>query len=275
MASSPQGSILDRLPDETLQYILDFVMARDSPFYIDNPSQKKNCSFDQHSYHRSPVPKSSTEPDDPPFSNTGRAGNLSIDKHSPQCIHKGDFILINSTNRRIRRLGKPSFFRAKTIAMSWELPARLHHNDFMKTQMMHRKDQALALPYTRDIVLVNPKEQSPNWYLELPRLLAVFPCLRRCTLLFGFESEDGDVERIAVALELGDSAQPETRELQQLMVGIGLPRGLKLEQAMGHRQTWEQHRIDMEKFILPILRMKVRMLGAKRQREEDKIRTRS
>lgn len=266
MTSPPQASNLDRLADETLQYILDLAMERDSPFYIDNPSMGKNLSLDfKRWYFPPPILESSTGAKDPLFSQTGPYGNIPLHQRTPQSTHRADWILINSTSRRIRRLGKLSFFRAKTIAMKEELPGRLQRKDFTSIKRMMPNDQALALSCIRDVVIVDPKEQAPSWYLQLPRLLAAFPCLRRCTLLFGFRAYGADdVEWVTAAFAL---ANPVSLVMQELMAGIGLPGNLRLEETMGPGGTWAKQRDNMEKFVFPMLRLKVQMVQAKKDKE--------
>ncbi|RDL33303.1 uncharacterized protein BP5553_08742 [Venustampulla echinocandica] len=63
---------------------------------------------------------------------------------------------------------------------------------------------------------------------------------------------------------------PVLLEMQELMVTVGLPSDLMLEEAIGPAQTWTRHRDDMERFIYPILRMKAEMLEARGRREKEK-----
>jgi hypothetical protein len=157
-----------------------------------------------------------------------------------------------------------SFFRAKTIAMHAELPARLQRNNFKGIKRMLPSDQALALSYIRDVVIVNAKECAPIGFLELPRTLAAFPCLRRCTLLFGFRTGgEDDVEWITAAFVLGG---PVPLMMRELMTGVGMPRDFRLEEAMGPGWTWAEHRNSMAGFIHPILRIKAEMLRAKEEK---------
>jgi len=259
MAFEPQGqvSILDRLADETLQHILDFAMARDSPFYIDDPFRGTNRRK-RIKYSPPPVLESSTGAKDPLF--TGHRGDTPVHQHAPQSVHRTDWIAINSTSRRIRALGKLSFFKAKTIAMHAGLPARLQRNDFEGIKRMWPNDQALALSYIRDVVIVNARECAPIGFLQLPRALAIFPCLRRCTLLFGFSTSEGDeddVEWITAAFALGG---PVPLKMQELMTGVGMPRDFRLEEALGPGWTWAVHRNNIARYIYPMLGIKGRVV---------------
>ena len=267
MAVEPQGqvSILDRLADEILQHILDFAMARDSPFYIDDPFRGNNRKLRRKKVLPRIVFESSTGAKDPLY--TGLKGDSPVHQHAPQSVHQTDWITINSTNRRIRTLGKLSFFRAKTIAMQAELPARLQRNDFKGIKRMWPNDQALALSYIRDLVIVNAKESSPTGFLQLPRTLAAFPCLRRCTLLFGFGTHKGnedDVEWITVAFALGG---PVPLKMQELMTGVRMPRYFRLEEALGPGWTWAEHQSTITKYVYPMLGITADLLRAKEEKE--------
>lgn len=266
MASVPQAqvSILDRLPDETLQYILDFAMARDSPFYIDDPLSVADHRLRTRRWDP-PVLESSTGAKDPLFA--GHNGDTPIHQRALQSAHWADWIAINSTSRRIRALGKVSFFRAKIIAMHAELPACLQRKDFNGIKCLWPNKQALALSCIRDIIIINSKESAPAGFLQLPRTLAAFTCLRRCTLLFGFSTRVGgedDVEWITAAFVLGGSI-PLT--MQKLMAGVGMPVDFRLEEAMGPGWTWAEHRKSMEKFVYPMLKVKADLLRIKEGKE--------
>lgn len=266
MAIEPKGkvSVLNHLADETLQHILDFAMTRDSPFYIDDPhlghseywSRKRTCALN--------MLESSTGEKDPLFIQVQNSCHP-VHQHAPQSVHRTDWIAINSTNRRIRTLGKASFFQAKTIAIHAELPARLQRNDFKR---MSPNDQALALSCITDIVIVDALEASPDRILQLPRTLAFFQNLRRCTLLFGYSTSKGgedDAEWIAVAFALGG---PVPIEMQKLMTAIGISRSFKLEEAMGPGWTWASHRDTVAKYIYPTLGIKAKLLSAKEEHKK-------
>jgi hypothetical protein len=262
-----QASILNRLADETLQHILDFAMARDSPFYIDDPFRGMTRECIKH-HNPFLVLESSTGAKDPLF--TGHKDRAPIHQHAPQSVHRTDWIVINSANRRIRALGKLSFFRAKTITMHAELPAHVQRDNFKSIKRMLTNDLALALFYVRDIVIINAKETSPVGFLQLPGRLASFPCLRRCTLLFGFSTREGaedDIEWLSVAFALGG---PVPLQLQELMTGVGMPRYFRVEEALGPGWTWEVHRDNIARYVYPMLGIKAELLRAKEKEEKKK-----
>ncbi|TVY62912.1 hypothetical protein LSUE1_G008506, partial [Lachnellula suecica] len=240
MAFTQQRQFFDGLADEILQHILDLAMARDSPCYLDDPCPGVNRSLRTgFSNGYPPFLESPTGAKDPLFSSTGLRGKTPVHQRAPQSVHRKDWIAINSTNRRIRALGKVSFFRVKTMAMRTKLPLRIQRGDFTGFRMCP-SDQILALSLIRDTVIIDPKEASPMTCLELPKVISAMPYLRRCTLLFGFRLVDGqdDVEWITAAFVLGG---PVHLELQELMVGNGIRSSFKLEEAMGPAGTWARH----------------------------------
>ena len=225
MTSPPQApvSVLQRLPDELLQDILFLAMTRDSPVYIDD----RHLGYMDGKSGRKSSLTSSTGATDSLFLGEGMRtpeGPFYADhQHDPQSVHRADWLAINSTNRRIRTVGKPCFFGAKTIAMRAELPIRLQLKDYQAKNRMSSSDQALAFMYARDIVLVNTSNISPSHLLGLPKLFTRFPCLRRCMLLFGWDEVCDDVEWISCAFVLGE---PVGDEVKELMVAVGMERNM-------------------------------------------------
>jgi hypothetical protein len=240
-----QASTLDRLSDNLLQMILDFAMARDSPFYIDD--------------HHLGQYRSTYEDGSP---------RRVFHDRTLQPIHRTDWITINSTSRRIRTFGKISFFSIKTFAIHKDFPERLKRRNPTNIKGMTLDDQALALSYIRDIIIVNPEQARPTTILTLPKTIAAFPCLRRCTLLYGFTVHDGeykgaasDVEFITAAFILG---RPVPAEMQEYMADIGVSRSFRLDEAMGSRFNLQSHRNLMEANIYPVLRVRAELLQAEK-----------
>ncbi|KAL2065865.1 hypothetical protein VTL71DRAFT_3535 [Oculimacula yallundae] len=117
-------------------------------------------------------------------------------------------------------------------------------------------------------------------YLLLPRSLAFFLVLTRCTLLYGLYVEGGyayngeymdeahDVEWITSAFVL---RCPVPARMQELMLAVGLPKDIELEEAMGpgaHQiaqpgTSWGQHRDVIEKYIYASLQIKAQLLEAR------------
>jgi hypothetical protein len=266
-----QASTLDQLPADILVHILDLAMLRDSPCYIDDPRLGPDrCRTVLQMPAQSGCLESSTGAKDPYFA--GYKGTTPLHHRALQSFHKMDWIAINSTCRQIRLFGKISFFKVKTFAMHQQLPARLKRNDPTSIKGMTPDDQALALSYIHDIVIVNTNNSNATSFLMLPRILAAFPCLRRCTLLFGFATPDrgplvyqrnegrievDDVEWITTAFALGG---PVPLKMQEHMAAIGVPINFKLEEAMGPRSTWEIHRNALEKYFYEALQVKARLL---------------
>jgi hypothetical protein len=240
-----QASPFERLSDDILRLILDLAMARDSPFYITDP----RLGLDRITYE------------------WGRPDQPQHDR-SLQPVHRVDWIAVTSTSHRTRAIGKVSFFTMKTFAIHRDVPARLQRSEPNAIKGMMLDDQALALRYIRDIIIVDPGENSPSTFLVLPQSIAAFSNLRRCTLLFRFfrNSFDGaiDVEWVTKAFI---SSAPVHFKMQEYMIGIGMPRHFILEEAMGPGRDRQDHQDLMEEHVYPVLRFKSRSLEAKRQKE--------
>jgi hypothetical protein len=54
-------------------------------------------------------------------------------------------------------------------------------------------------------------------------------------------------------------------EMQELMIGVGISRYFRLEEALGLGWTWEVHRDNMAKYIYPTLGIKAQLLQAKEE----------
>lgn len=74
------------------------------------------------------------------------------------------------------------------------------------------------------------------------------------------------MEWITLAFALGG---PVPLEMQELMTGVGMPREFRLEEALGPRSTWEEHRNQMARFIYPMLRIKGELLQAKEKKKKE------
>ncbi|KAF2420533.1 hypothetical protein EJ08DRAFT_653810 [Tothia fuscella] len=272
--SQTQPPSLDHLSDDILQCILDVAMTRDSPFYLDNPRPRQDRDHYKRRKARDDTLESSKGEKDPNY--TGTADGIPQHHRALQSDHVKDWIFINSTSHRIRRLGKTTFFRQKTIAMHLSSITLLHNNDPDTIKGMAPEDQTLILRYVRDIIIIDPQPSSPNAWLTLPKLLCPFSRVNRCTLLLEFKPYSGMVrERDGVKKEDGDHADWITAafvlgavippEMQEYLTGIGMPRTLKLEEAMACGTDWRGHRDMIAKSVYPILRLRIELLGRKKK----------
>ncbi|KAK8860017.1 hypothetical protein PGQ11_010751 [Apiospora arundinis] len=94
---------LDRLPDEILQEILDFAMTRDFLLFIDHLFPEPLIGLTSNPQTMLAASRSRTE--------TRRCSPGRAD-------YRRDWIAISSASRRIRRLGRESFFRVKVLALA-------------------------------------------------------------------------------------------------------------------------------------------------------------
>ncbi|XXH02554.1 hypothetical protein Hte_008931 [Hypoxylon texense] len=255
-------SILHRLPEELLRQILEDAMTRDSPFQIDFTPQEPNennhiGSMPIGNFYWPPLLLKSSAGITDPLSVPTTAG--CPHRRSQQHTHVTDWIAVNSTCRLIRRLGRAAFFNVKRIAMRSTLPADLMQPGRVKRGFARilsatpNYDPQIDLALIRDLVLVDSREGSPMWWVGLPTLLGSFPVLRRCTLLFGHRSSDGP-EWVTAAVAV---ASPARQTVRELLLGIGVSDRLVLEETVGTGTTWDENRATLEKYVYPIVRLKI------------------
>lgn len=96
---------LDRLPDEMLLHILDLVMTRDAPFYIEN-----SCSDERH-----PILRCGQSPP-PPSREAADARRPAEDPNfSTKWSHRRDWLRANGVSRRP---GCVEFFRNRPLVVA-------------------------------------------------------------------------------------------------------------------------------------------------------------
>ena len=266
-------SILDRLPEELLQQVLEHAMTRNSPFQIDFRPQEPNendhiGNMPIENWHWPPLLLESSTGITDPLSVPTTAG--CPHRRSQQQAHVADWVAVNSTCRLIRRLGRTAFFNAKRIAMRSTLPADLMQPGRVKRGFARilsatpDYDPRIDLALIRDLVIIDSKEGSPMWWTGLPRLLdSSFPALQRCTLLFGHRSADGP-EWVTAAVAV---AGPVRQIMRELLLGIGMSNRLVLEETIGTGTSWNENKMFLEKYVYPIMRWKVKALERRLENE--------
>ncbi|KAI0597461.1 hypothetical protein F4775DRAFT_560315 [Biscogniauxia sp. FL1348] len=264
MASSTAvGSPLDRLPDEILQHILHFAMESHVPFFLEYYTEARR-HLERDGYN-------AVEPVPPVFERWSvhyMHGNVTSSLKAKQCPtqmeHMADWISINSTNRRIRRLGKEEFFRAKVLAMTHALPGKLQTGAVR--DLVSPEDRALALEYASDVVLVYNNPYSPAEFVGLAKRLQPFSRLKACTLLFGYQLNNPPR---MVARAVAGTPETEGRfkmpdDFRQLLVGNGVPEHMDLRVAIHGRITWPVYMDTLVQYVYPILRFRAEALAKKR-----------
>ena len=226
-------SFLDLLPDEILESILYFAVDRDHAFLMEKCMK--------------PVSKK-----------TGR-----LDWHT-QSVHLRDWRMVNSTNRRIRRVGKEVFFRAKTFVMSTFFADRLHRGP---CGALSGADRALALANIESLVITEQAEYrmlSPTALLVLPARVRPFPRLRRVVLSpEPYYSTRGDELRQVRLLVPGGEREEMPQAFRDLMLAIGFPEGVEPEVAAPEPCRFRDRPSDpeyLEQIVYPILRVRALLL---------------
>lgn len=222
------GSILDRIPDEVLEPILNDTLHCDVPFLLGD------CA-------------------------------AAFDRDAAQKGHLSDWRLVTGTCRRIRRVGKKCFFSAKPIAWTFSALDRLMQGSFSP---LSAADQATMLDNTREIAILDVWATSASRLLRLPNYLKAFPRLRRCTLLFGYARDTDPAfafESLARHDRAGEGERVKVPvTFRELLLGIGVPSEVKLEVATTGFSRWDQHVSMLEKNVYPLLRFKAGALARKK-----------
>ncbi|KAI1638669.1 hypothetical protein F4809DRAFT_599243 [Biscogniauxia mediterranea] len=262
------GSPLDRLPDEILQHILYFAMKSRSPFFLEYYNEA-SIYLKNYSYSYDEVEPMTLELEC--WSVYNQHPSVTVSRKARQCPtqveHKADWISINSTNRRIRRVGKGEFFKAKVLAMTHALPEKLQTGAVH--DLVSPEDRALALKYARDVVLVHNNPCKPTEFIGLAKRLKPFPRLEGCTLLFGYQLRMRPkrvVQAVAGTPETGGRFRMPD-DFRQLLVGSGVPERMDLWVATHGPTTWSAHMDNLVRYVYPILRFRAEALARKRMAE--------
>ncbi|KAI1504540.1 hypothetical protein F5X99DRAFT_371343 [Biscogniauxia marginata] len=243
-------SPFDRLPEEILLSILLFAMESDIPFFLKYYLKARHHAQSERSKRVRPTPRKFQSP--------------------TQVGHLADWLLINSTSSRIRRLGKEAFFKAKIIAMTNTLAERLQTGAVL--DLVSQNDRSLALEYTSDLVFVRNKISSPVELVWIAKRLQAFPRLKSFTLLFG--DQHGKRTELAARAVVGTAEtagrfkMPE--DLRQLFLDNGVPKHLDLQVAVCPGTTWSAERSTLVQNIYPVLIYRAKELARKHKEENQK-----
>jgi hypothetical protein len=189
-----------------------------------------------------------------------------------QSVHCEDWLVLNTTCRRMRRLGKEIFFQTRCFAMTAALPGKLQQRGF---SALSEADQELALTRIGDIVFVEENHNSPSGLLSLPRRLAVFSNLRSCKLLYGYRRGEGynpvreamaaavDRSRRGTGLKEGQQgSKDKISELRHLLYDIGVSKDVYIDVVYHARADREWYESQVIQTAFPMLRVKAQILQA-------------
>ncbi|KAK7222457.1 hypothetical protein V2G26_010460 [Clonostachys chloroleuca] len=285
--------MIDRIPDEILIHILRDLLAGDMATGDTNPEQAtpaedkvenaplwlEHCVDIPRFHMTNKVPGWDFLPE---FIleelMTNPTGQDAIDERNEttpcqpparpsQAKHINDWLIVNSTCRRFRRLGKPVFFAEKRIMMSANLGERLQQGpeiNFgpMKLLGLSVADQALALGQTQDIILLGTRLTTPSMLVGLPKFLSAFPRLRSCWLMLGYESdaESGTFKIHRADRENEDHVCGIAARMRDLLIDIGLSPSLELAFAVSDSYLWDQQEHFLTNETFSLLRVKKQMM---------------
>ncbi|OJD15850.1 hypothetical protein AJ78_03947 [Emergomyces pasteurianus Ep9510] len=136
-----------QLPNEVLKMIIDYVMFRDDPLFLDHFLAGASLSLDSRTQIR-------------------QIDSSLVETETYWCF-------INSTCRLLRRLGKPSFFAQKAFVMSPELADKFRHS---RVGGLSVDDQQIAKHnFTSLVFAISDYFFVPKSVLSLPSRLEIFP----------------------------------------------------------------------------------------------------
>ncbi|KAI1381295.1 hypothetical protein F4677DRAFT_402620 [Hypoxylon crocopeplum] len=222
--ASLQGSksYLDSLPDEVVKNILLHTMENDYLCHLEQHVQR-SLRAALHTRRRIRID----------YRHNGTSRRLLQRASEKQVGHLIDWLVLNTTSRRIRDIGKPLFFAAKTFGMSGGFAERLRAGRV--SDWISPAQQARALTYMRDVAFLDFSYDTPNGLVAFPRRVNMFPNLTRCTLVFGAWSRCRSYQDQPLCAELsllagGDigGASEMPHQLRQLLLATGVPENLDL-----------------------------------------------
>ncbi|KAH9908556.1 hypothetical protein F4778DRAFT_717608 [Xylariomycetidae sp. FL2044] len=286
MASSYQTgsqppSLLDRLPDEILQMILQHAMTREFPLFLESSSSSSSSPSPSPGGIGVDVPDlRPPRPRHPPMTIHYRHSGLTTslnggsrdrdrDVYAPQAEHRADWLRVNATCRRLRRVGKEAFFAAKVVAVAQPgLPDMWRFG--LAHDLLAEGDREVALRCVRHVVLVHERWWSTYALTQLKTLVTPFSRLETCTLFFdsvaasnatavypvlaqGMRSEKGKEQEGEQEKGKASGIFPMPPELRQALVRDGVPDRLELRVAFAPPYTWDYFEYYMIEFIYPFL----------------------
>ncbi|KAI3323506.1 hypothetical protein HD806DRAFT_535333 [Xylariaceae sp. AK1471] len=161
--------------------------------------------------------------------------NILNQDRTSQSVHHVDWVAINSTNRRFRRVGKVAFFASKTFALSSKTLSMLQSGTIhagLYFPFNSVENRVTALENIRDLVVVDHGYHSITsvWWFKLVLEMAIIPKLCRLTICF-YSPGNADDMSTAVALAI-----PVPTPLQNVMIEMGMPEKVLLNCTIAPRQ---------------------------------------
>lgn len=160
-----------------------------------------------------------------------------------QYIHFLDWVLVNGTNRRFRRVGRPAFFSLKTFILCPSTLSRLHSDTTAQsygsyTFLYCNDDPSLIVRNIRHIYLpyISPHCLIPQWWENLAPLLNIFPRLRHVSFI---ETERSCIIWGVILDRLITYNAPHLEALRGILVTRGLSQKVAFSWALMQRNFCE------------------------------------
>ena len=212
------ASVMDGIPDEVLQMILNYAMIRDEPFCAETCFREAEFL-------------------------SSRDYELSINQRP----HLLDWRAVVGTCRRFRRIGKLAFFSQKVFAMGPCLASQLRN---LQVTCLSVEDQQIAVKYIRSIIWMENDTTSPSAFLTLSCHISAFPRLIRLDHLFCCAR--GEPEHFIIGA--AQNRRQAWSHFTDVLALIGIPVGRLDVGIMSSSDTmWSQHERALKYYVYPAL----------------------
>jgi hypothetical protein len=141
---------INELPEELLNMVLEFVLTTDQPF----------------SAHEDPYPA---------------LGEMYGQLWQDQWL---DWRMVNSTSQKIRRIGKPLFFRLRPFSMALDPDLKEFANGRVPQSLIPQADSHIALREIRSFHIPGGDWFDSTYWSQLTCTLQRIPTMRECTVRF-------------------------------------------------------------------------------------------
>lgn len=281
---NPETTILS-LPNELISIILDFVLASDVPVHLEHfmslGQQYKAYKATEHDAGNSVSTRIKTAKDrwegatqtpcstalDSSWHSLSNFHHLDwfLQQMDPsQTQHFLDWVIVNSTCRRLRTIGKESFFSTKTFVFTNRLFAAFCEGN---AKNLSCADQTSALEYITKVIVHMKPVSVASQFLCLPKYQR-FGRLRQMSIQPGVRGDESIKSLNAAASKWN----PLPKELFDLLRGIGL-RVEKLDLGLLYSEGDRVRQVQMEALaqeVYPWLRI-VASRKAKKEKLESRI----
>ena len=202
------SSVMDRIPEEVLQMILNHAMTRDTPFCAETCLSA--VQFLESQYENNPR--------DPAAESVRPSPRPRYELSIHQKPHLSDWRAAVGTCRRFRTTGKIAFFSQKDFVMGPRLAYQLRN---LQLTYLSVQDQRIAVKYINSIIWIMDGASSPFSFLTLSRHISAFPRLVSLDFLYGYRPGNPGNSLVDIAQRRTETWSHLTDSLELLGISVG------------------------------------------------------